>query len=88
MALEIAPETTLSVELIRRQYHLLSDRFAAAKFASHGAEFVQMAAEKRERAERAARHLLAEYNEPLEPPQPAMPTDLRHNPDLDEVFGG
>jgi uncharacterized tellurite resistance protein B-like protein len=87
-ALEIAPETALSVDLIRRQYHLLSDRFAAEKFANHGPEFVQMAAEKRERVERAARHLLAEYNEPLEPPHPAPPTDLRHNPDLDEVFGG
>ena len=86
-ALEIASETPMSVELIRRQYRLLSDRFAPARFADHGPEFVTMAAEKRERAERAARHLLSEYNEPLEPPTAPPPADLRHNPDLDDVFG-
>ena len=79
----------LSVELIRRQYRLLSDRFAPEKFATHGPEFVEMAADKRDRAERAARHLLAGYNEPLEAPAaPSPPADLRHNPDLDDVFGG
>jgi hypothetical protein len=86
--LEIAPETPLGVDLIRRQYRLLSGRFAPEKFASHGPEFVTMAAEKRTRVERAARHLLAEYNEPLEPPAASPPpADLRHNPDLDDVFG-
>src|SRR5207249_860361 len=87
LALEIAPETPLSVDLIRRQYRLLSGRFAPEKFANHGPEFVQMAADKRDKAERAARHLLAGYNEPLEPPTPPPPADLRHNPDLDDVFG-
>jgi uncharacterized tellurite resistance protein B-like protein len=87
-ALEIAPEAPLSVDLIRRQYRLLSERLAPAKFSSHGPEFVKMAAEKHARAERAARHLLAEYNEPLEPPEAAPPpADPRHNPDLDAVFG-
>jgi hypothetical protein len=86
-ALEIGPATPLSVDLIRRQFRLLTDRFAPEKFASHGPEFVAMAAEKRARAERAARHLLAEYNEPLEPPTPPPLADLRHNPDLDDVFG-
>jgi uncharacterized tellurite resistance protein B-like protein len=87
-ALEIAPELPLSVDLIRRHHRLLSDRFAPEKFASHGPEFVQMAADKRDKAERAARHLLAGYNEPLEPPAaPPPPADLRHNPDLDDVFG-
>jgi uncharacterized tellurite resistance protein B-like protein len=86
-ALEIAADSPLSVDLIRRQYHLLSDRFAQDRFASHGPEFIRMATEKRDRAEQAARHLLAAYNEPLEPPTVAPPTDLRHNPDLDEVFG-
>ena len=86
-ALEIATTTPLSVDLIRRQYRLLSDRFAPEKFASHGPEFVKMAAEKRSLVERAARRLLTEYNEPLEPPAAAPPTDLRHNPDLDDVFG-
>jgi uncharacterized tellurite resistance protein B-like protein len=87
-ALEIAAETPLSVDLIRRQCRLLSDRFAPDKFTAHGPDFVKMAADKRDKAERAARHLLAGYNEPLEPPAaPPPPADLRHNPDLDDVFG-
>ena len=87
LALDIAAATPLSVDLIRRQYRLLSDRFAPERFASHGPDFEKMAADKRLLVERAARHLLAEYNEPLEPPVAAPPTDLRHNPDLDDVFG-
>jgi uncharacterized tellurite resistance protein B-like protein len=86
-ALEIAAETPLGADLIRRQYRLLSDRFAAERFTNHGPEFMQMAAEKRMRIERAARHLIAEYNEPLEPAAIPPPADPRHNPDLDEVFG-
>jgi uncharacterized tellurite resistance protein B-like protein len=87
-ALDIGPEIPLNLDLIRRQYRLLSDRFAADKFTNHGPEFVKMAAEKREKAERAARHLLTGYNEPLEPPAaPPPPRDMRHNPDLDDVFG-
>jgi uncharacterized tellurite resistance protein B-like protein len=86
--LEIESGTPLSVDLVRRQYRLLSERFAEAKFASHGPEFAQMAADKRARIERAARHLVAEYNEPLEPPDASPPpADPRHNPDLDAVFG-
>ncbi|HEX3152734.1 MAG TPA: TerB family tellurite resistance protein [Gemmataceae bacterium] len=87
-ALEIATDTPLNVELIRRQYYLLCDRFAPERFAAAGSDFVKIATEKRDRAERAARHLLAGYNEPLEPPAaPPPPADLRHNPDLDDVFG-
>ncbi|MBO0697807.1 MAG: hypothetical protein J2P46_05400, partial [Zavarzinella sp.] len=86
-ALDIDPGVALNVDLIRRQYRLLAERFAAGKFASHGPEFARMAAEKRERAERAARQLLAGYNEPLETPKAEPPADPRHNPDLDAVFG-
>jgi hypothetical protein len=87
-ALDIAAEIPLNVDLVRRQHRLLADRFAPERFANHGPEFVKMAAEKRDKAERAARHLLAGYNEPLEPPAaPPPPADLRHNPDLDDVFG-
>ena len=86
--LEIDPGTPLSVDLIRRQYRLLSERFAPEKFAGHGPEFVQVAADKRARVERAAHHLVAEYNEPLEPPDASPPpVDPRHNPDLDAAFG-
>lgn len=86
-ALDIDPGVALNVDLIRRQYRLLAERFAAQKFASHGPEFARMAAEKRERVERAARQLLAGYNEPLETPKAEPPADPRHNPDLDAVFG-
>ncbi len=85
--LEIAADVPLSADLVRRQYRLLTDRFDPSKFAGHGAEFTTMAAEKRARVEQAARHLLAEYNEPLEVPTAPAPADPRHNPDLDAVFG-
>ena len=88
MALEIAIDTPLGVDLIRRQYRLLSDRFAPDRFANHGRDFIDMAADKRTRAERAARQLLSAYNEPLEPPAVQPPADIRHNPLLDELFGG
>jgi len=88
VALEIAAESSLGVGLIRRQYRLLSDRYAPDKFGAHGPEFVQIATAKLDLVERAARQLLAAYNEPLEPPAAAPPAELRHNPLLDELFGG
>ena len=85
--LEIAPATPLSAELIRRQYRLLTDRFDPEKFASHGPDFVALAAARRRHVEESARKFIAAYNEPLEPPVAEPPTDTRHNPDLDAVFG-
>ena len=87
-ALEIAADIPLTVDLIRRQHRLLSDRFAPDKFGAHGPEFVQIATAKLDRVDRAARQLLSAYNEPLEPPAAQPPADLRHNPLLDELFGG
>jgi hypothetical protein len=87
-ALEIDPGTALSVDLIRRQYRLLHGRFDPARFQEHGAEFVRMAQEKRAAIEVAAEKLLAPYNEPLEAPAAPQSDELRHNPDLDDVFGG
>jgi uncharacterized tellurite resistance protein B-like protein len=86
--LEIAADMPLTVDLIRRQYRHLSDRYAPDKFGAHGPEFVQIATAKLDRVERAARQLLSAYNEPLEPPAAQPPADLRHNPLLDELFGG
>lgn len=86
--LEITLDTSLNVDLIRRQYRLLSERYEPTKFTAHGPEFVQLAKNKREAIERAALQLLKPYNEPLEPPAPPPPPDLRHNPDLDDFFGG
>jgi tellurite resistance protein len=87
-ALEIAPGTPLTGDLVRRQYRLLCERYDPAKFASHGAEFVAVATGKRERVERSAKLLIEQLGEALaDPARPEPPQDMRHNPDLDAVFG-
>jgi DnaJ-domain-containing protein 1 len=86
-ALEIEPGTPVTADLVRRQYHLLSERFAPEKFAAAGAEFVSMAESKRAAVRAAAAALMQESGEPLEVAAPEKPTDLRHNPDLDAMFG-
>jgi uncharacterized tellurite resistance protein B-like protein len=86
--LEISAGAPLSADLVRRQYHLLVQRYAPERVASMGPEFVQMAAAKLAAARRAAEGLLAPLGEPLEVKAAAPPADLRHNPDLDDVFGG
>jgi hypothetical protein len=87
--LEIDPSTALTADLVRRQYHLLTERYAPGKLQAMGAEFVEMARKKSEEIRQAASRLLDPFGEPLQvtPPQAADP-DLRHNPDLDAVFGG
>ena len=48
-----------------------------------------MADRKRADLRRAAEALIAPFGVPLDPPAaPPQPADLRHNPDLDDVFGG
>lgn len=87
--LEISPTTPLSADLVRRQWNLLSERLTPEKAASMGAEFVKLAESKRAALRRAAESLLERMDEPLEIKPPAAPTnDPRHNPDLDDVFGG
>ena len=87
-ALEIPDMATLSVELIRRQYRLLGERFEPAKFLVYGLNFYALAESRAQAIEHAARELLKPYNEPLDLPTAAPPsTDSRHNPDLDEAFG-
>jgi hypothetical protein len=86
--LEIDPALPLTPDLIRRQFRLLTERYAPEKFATVGAEFVAIAQGKRSAVRAAAAALLAPLGEPLEPPAaPAAPTELRHNPDLDAMFG-
>jgi hypothetical protein len=85
--LEIDSTAPLSPELIRRQYHLLSERFAAAKLENMGKEFVAMAEGKRAAILVAANALLAELGQKLEAETAAPPQELRHNPDLDAMFG-
>lgn len=87
--LEILPSTPLSADLVRRQWNLLSERSAPQKAASWGPEFVKLAETKLAKIRQAAEFLLEPMGEKLETKPPAPPAkDLRHNPDLDDVFGG
>jgi hypothetical protein len=87
-ALEIEPSTRLSGDLIRRQFNLLSGRYAAEKFDAMGLEFVAVAQSKRTAIREAAAALLEPLGEKLEQPAPGIvQPELRHNPDLDDVFG-
>jgi hypothetical protein len=87
-ALEIDLTCNVSADLIRRQYNLLSSRYAAEKFETAGPEFVTMARHKRESILAAATDLIRPFGEDLERPAPSADTqDMRHNPDLDAMFG-
>ncbi len=87
--LDIPAETPLSADLVRRQWNLLSERLAPEKVASLGPEFVKLAEAKLAALRRAAESLLETMDEKLETQPPTPPVkDLRHNPDLDDVFGG
>ena len=87
--LEIPVETALSADLVRRQWNLLSQRLDPEKVASMGPEFVKLAQTKLAALRRAAESLLETMGEKLETQPPTPPVlDLRHNPDLDDVFGG
>ena len=87
--LEIDPASKLSVELIRRRYLILTERADPAKAAALGPDFAVMAEAKRADLRKAALALIAPYGEPLDPPPAAVKSsDIRHNPDLDDVFGG
>jgi len=66
---------------------LLSERYAPEKFAAAGPDFVTVAEQKRAAVRAAASALMQQWGEPLEIKPPDKPTDLRHNPDLDAMFG-
>ncbi|HVJ81399.1 MAG TPA: hypothetical protein VNC50_10055, partial [Planctomycetia bacterium] len=87
-ALEISADAKLGPDLVRRQFRLLCERLDPAKAKTFGPEIEKAVAAQRAAVEAAARGLLAEWLLPLEE-QPAPPpsTDLRHNPDLDAIFG-
>jgi hypothetical protein len=88
LILEIDPTATVSPDLIRRRFTLLTEKADPAKAATLGVEFVRMAETKRADILRAAQELMAPFGEPLVPPAaPPKPTDIRHNPLLDEIFG-
>jgi uncharacterized tellurite resistance protein B-like protein len=86
--LEIPAGADLSPELIRRRYAHLTDRLDPAKAATLGADVAAVVAGKRAAVRAAAEALIAPFGVPLDPPAaPPPPADLRHNPDLDDVFG-
>jgi len=86
--LEIDPAMPLSADLVRRQFNLLSERYAPDKFESMGTEFVVVAESKRAALLAAATALLEQWGEKLETiAPPSQPQELRHNPDLDAMFG-
>lgn len=86
--LEIPPDVELSAELIRRRFALLGDKLDPAKASALGPEFAAMAERKRTELRRAAETLIAPFGAPLDPPPaPPPPADIRHNPDLDDLFG-
>jgi uncharacterized tellurite resistance protein B-like protein len=85
--LEIDPTVPLSPDLIRRKYTLLSERLDPTRAATLGAEFAKLAEEKRLALKAAAEQLIAPFGEPLVVEKAPQPADLRHNPDLDDVFG-
>lgn len=87
--LEIPTGTPLSADLVRRQWNLLSERLDSEKVASMGPEFVKLAQAKLATLRQAAESLLEAMGEKLETKPSTPPVqDLRHNPDLDDVFGG
>ena len=85
--LDIAPDTPLDADLIRRRFALLTEKLDPARAAAFGPEFARMAEEQRTRIRAAAEALIAPFGEPLEKPTVPPPADIRHNPDLDDVFG-
>ena len=85
--LEIETGMALDANLIRRRYAMLTDKMDATKAAAMGPEFAKMAEAKRTAIRAAAEALIAPFGEPLEKLAPEPPKDLRHNPDLDDVFG-
>jgi uncharacterized tellurite resistance protein B-like protein len=86
--LEIPSGTPISADLIRRQFNLLSQRFASEKLASLGADFVKLAELKFTDVRRAAEIVLLGLGEKLEiKPIEAAAQELRSNTDLDDVFG-
>lgn len=88
--LEIDSKVELSPELIRRRFNILTDQYDPKKAVSLGSAFIKKAEEMRAAVKAAAEALIAPFGVPLVPSvvtPPTTPTDIRHNPDLDAVFG-
>ena len=84
--LEIEAGAPVSAEIIRRQYQLLTDRYGVERIQHLGSDFLDLAESKRALIRQAALAMLRPLGEPLDSPSTG-PQELRHNPDLDQVFG-
>lgn len=85
--LGIPAKAEITADLVRRRYRLLTDQYDPEKAKTLGPEFAAMAEAKRAAVQAAAEELLAPLNEPLvAPAAPPPPSDLRHNPGLDDLF--
>ena len=88
LVLEIDPSIPLTSELVRRQYNQIRGRYRIEKLEKMGPEIVSIGRTKCEELLRAATSLMEKLGESLElHSEPTLPRDLRHNPDLDDVFG-
>jgi hypothetical protein len=86
--LEIQSSSPISADLVRRQWNLLNERYALVKLAKLGPEFVKEAQAKLADLRKAATTLLETMGEKPEiSTQAPTSSDMRHNPDLDDVFG-
>jgi hypothetical protein len=86
--LEIDPTAPVTAELIRRHFHLLSNRYTEAKAHAPDAEFVRLADSRLADIPKAAAQLLQTLGEELNTePKPPTGDPLRRNADLDEIMG-
>jgi hypothetical protein len=85
--LNIDLTTPVSGDLIRRQWNLLTKRCDLNKAATLGPKYVKMVDADLAALRKAAEFLLGPMGEKLEIEPQRPPQDLRHNPDLDDVFG-
>jgi hypothetical protein len=88
-AMEIEAGVNWTPDLVRRQYYLLTKRYEPARLQGFGLEFTTLAQQRHAAVRAAAEGLLQLLGLKLEvensvPP----PADIRHNPDLDALFGG
>jgi tellurite resistance protein len=87
--LGIDSKTPLTADLIRRQFSLRNSQLMTSeRLEAMGQEFIALAEAKRNALRAAAEALISPLGELLEPlPGPAVHPELRHNPDLDSMFG-
>ncbi len=91
-ALELPADVKITRELVERSASRILDAYSEGRFEGMGAEFQAMARQHREAAEEARKELIRS-SPPEAPEAERKPNEekpchvIRHNPDLDEIFG-